>query len=33
VAAGPMLSRKIPVQAGDVVEREGFAFADFVMSQ
>jgi uncharacterized protein (TIGR00290 family) len=33
VAGGPMLSRKIPVQAGDVVEREGFAFADFVMSQ
>ena len=32
VAGGPMLSRKIPVKAGDVVEREGFAFADFVMS-
>ncbi len=28
VAAGPMLSRKIPVQVGEVVEREGFAFAD-----
>jgi uncharacterized protein (TIGR00290 family) len=33
VAGGPMLSRKIPVQAGDVVEREGFAFADFTVSQ
>jgi uncharacterized protein (TIGR00290 family) len=33
VAAGPMLSRKIPVQAGEVVEREGFAFADFMMRQ
>jgi uncharacterized protein (TIGR00290 family) len=32
VAGGPMLSRKIPVQAGEVVEREGFAFADFVMN-
>jgi len=31
VAAGPMLSRKIPVKAGEVVEREGFAFADFVL--
>jgi uncharacterized protein (TIGR00290 family) len=30
VAAGPMLSRKIPVQAGEVVEREGFAFADLL---
>jgi uncharacterized protein (TIGR00290 family) len=28
VTAGPMLSRKIPVQVGEVVEREGFAFAD-----
>jgi uncharacterized protein (TIGR00290 family) len=32
VAAGPMLARKIPVQAGEVVEREGFAFADFTMT-
>jgi diphthamide synthase (EF-2-diphthine--ammonia ligase) len=30
VAAGPMLSRAIPVRAGDVVEREGFAFADLM---
>jgi len=30
VAAGPMLSRRIPVTVGDVVEREGFAFADLV---
>src|SRR3954470_14873839 len=26
VAAGPMLSRRIPVRVGDTVEREGFAF-------
>jgi uncharacterized protein (TIGR00290 family) len=31
VVAGPMLSRRIPVTVGDVVEREGFAFADIVM--
>ena len=28
VAAGPMLSRRIAVTVGEVVEREGFAFAD-----
>jgi uncharacterized protein (TIGR00290 family) len=28
VAAGPMLSRRIAVTPGEVVEREGFAFAD-----
>jgi uncharacterized protein (TIGR00290 family) len=33
VASGPMLSRRIAVQAGDVVEREGFAFADLMMVQ
>jgi uncharacterized protein (TIGR00290 family) len=33
VAGGPMLSRKIPVKAGDVLEREGFAFADLLMNQ
>lgn len=27
---GPMFSRPIPVRAGDVVEREGFAFADLL---
>jgi diphthamide synthase (EF-2-diphthine--ammonia ligase) len=32
VAAGPMLSRKIPVQVGETVEREGFAFADLTMT-
>ena len=32
VAGGPMLSRKIPVQVGEAVEREGFAFADLMMS-
>jgi diphthamide synthase (EF-2-diphthine--ammonia ligase) len=31
VVAGPMLSRRIPVTVGEVVEREGFAFADLVM--
>jgi uncharacterized protein (TIGR00290 family) len=31
VAAGPMLSRRIAVAVGDVVEREGFAFADLMM--
>lgn len=31
VVAGPMLSRRIPVAVGEVVEREGFAFADMVM--
>jgi uncharacterized protein (TIGR00290 family) len=30
VAAGPMLTRLIPVTVGDVVEREGFAFADLL---
>lgn len=30
VAAGPMLSRKIPVMAGETVERDGFAYADFM---
>ena len=30
VAAGPMLSRRIPVTVGEVVEREGFAFADLI---
>ncbi len=28
VAAGPMLSRRIAAQVGEVVERDGFAFAD-----
>jgi uncharacterized protein (TIGR00290 family) len=31
VVAGPMLSRRIPVKVGEVVEREGFAFADLMM--
>jgi diphthamide synthase (EF-2-diphthine--ammonia ligase) len=30
VAAGPMLKRRIPVRVGEVVEREGFAFADLI---
>lgn len=28
VAAGPMLTRKIPVTVGETVERDGFAYAD-----
>jgi diphthamide synthase (EF-2-diphthine--ammonia ligase) len=31
VVAGPMLARRIPVTVGEVVEREGFAFADLLM--
>src|SRR5262245_54933468 len=31
VAAGPMLSRKIPVSVGPTVERDGFAYADLVL--
>jgi len=31
VAAGPMLSRRIAVSVGEVVEREGFAFADLLL--
>ena len=30
VAAGPMLKRRIPISVGEVVEREGFAFADLL---
>jgi uncharacterized protein (TIGR00290 family) len=30
VAGGPMLSRKISVEAGETVERDGFAYTDFV---
>ena len=30
VAAGPMLSRAIAVKAGEIVERDGFAYADLV---
>jgi uncharacterized protein (TIGR00290 family) len=33
VAAGPMLKRRIPIRVGDVVEREGFAFADLLPAQ
>jgi diphthamide synthase (EF-2-diphthine--ammonia ligase) len=32
VSAGPMLTRRIPVSAGETVERDGFAFADLVPS-
>jgi uncharacterized protein (TIGR00290 family) len=31
VVAGPMFSRRIPVALGDIVEREGFAYADLVL--
>ena len=30
VSAGPMLARKIPLRAGETVERDGFAFADLL---
>src|SRR5947209_4348693 len=30
VAAGPMLSRRIPVRVGETVERDGFAYADLL---
>jgi diphthamide synthase (EF-2-diphthine--ammonia ligase) len=29
VYAGPMFSAPVPLQAGEVVERDGFCFADF----
>jgi uncharacterized protein (TIGR00290 family) len=32
VLAGPMFSRAIPARVGEVVERDGFAFADLVPS-
>lgn len=30
VMAGPMLSRKIPISVGEIVERDGFAYADLL---
>jgi uncharacterized protein (TIGR00290 family) len=30
VSAGPMLALKIPVRAGETIERDGFAFADLL---
>jgi diphthamide synthase (EF-2-diphthine--ammonia ligase) len=30
VAAGPMLVRSVAIKAGEVVERDGFAYADFL---
>ncbi len=30
VSAGPMLARKIAVEVGETVERDGFAFADLL---
>ena len=30
VAAGPMLARPVTIKAGEVVERDGFAYADFL---
>ena len=32
VAAGPMLSRRIDVQVGETIERDGFAYADLLLS-
>jgi diphthamide synthase (EF-2-diphthine--ammonia ligase) len=31
VAAGPMLGGKIQLTAGEIVERDGFAYADFML--
>jgi uncharacterized protein (TIGR00290 family) len=31
VAAGPMLSQRIPVELGETVERDGFAYADILL--
>jgi len=30
VAAGPMLARRVPIRAGETVERDGFAYADLL---
>jgi uncharacterized protein (TIGR00290 family) len=30
VCAGPMLSRRVPIRAGETVERDGFAYADLL---
>ncbi len=32
VSAGPMFARPIPVQVGEIVEREGFVFADLSLA-
>lgn len=32
VAAGPMLSRRIDVRAGEIVDRDGFVFADLLLA-
>ena|SRR5690348_6812235 len=31
VVAGPMFNREIPVQRGEIVERDGFVFADLIL--
>ena len=33
VTAGPMFSTRIPVRAGEVVERDGFVFADLLLEE
>jgi diphthamide synthase (EF-2-diphthine--ammonia ligase) len=30
VTAGPMFTAPVPVRAGEIVERDGFVFADFI---
>jgi diphthamide synthase (EF-2-diphthine--ammonia ligase) len=30
VTAGPMFARPIPVRVGEIVERNGFAYADLI---
>jgi uncharacterized protein (TIGR00290 family) len=32
VAAGPMLARRVPVVPGEIVERDGFVFADLTLA-
>jgi diphthamide synthase (EF-2-diphthine--ammonia ligase) len=30
--AGPMFQRSVPVRSGEIVERDGFVFADLLMA-
>ena len=31
--AGPMFKASVPISAGEVVERDGFVFADFMLQE
>jgi len=33
LVAGPMLGRRVPVRQGEIVERDGFAFADLLLAE